>query len=34
LGKPFYRAEGCQSGLKRQYEQMRAGLFELGFAEN
>ncbi len=30
----FTGPQGCQSGLKRQYEQMRAGLLELGLAKN
>jgi len=30
----FTGAAGCQDGLKRQYEQMRAGLAELGLAKH
>lgn len=30
----FTGAEGCQDGLKRQYDQMRAGLAELGLAKH
>jgi len=26
--------EGCRAGLKRQYDQMRRGLLELGLAKN
>jgi putative tricarboxylic transport membrane protein len=30
----FAGPDGCQRGLKRQYEQMRSGLLELGLARN
>ena len=30
----FASAEGCKTGLKRQYDQMRLGLGELGLAKN